>query len=144
MYTDAIEQLRSEAFFGAVTLWHNGGQATTYANLKVTNDATNEIVTPLEVELDDAYTRWQAAQAIRDSDEEAQRLTKEDVKQLLALELVKDTPDTAGAYAALQLVIAGNAKLTNAHQNTADLFGFDTNTQGGFLRAAYLLIALMS
>ena len=144
MDTEAVEQLRSEDHFGAITLSHNANQAAVYAELWVTNDDTNTIVTPLETELTDAYTRWQAAQAIRDSEAEAQRITKEDIKQLLAIELVKELPDTPALYAALQVIIGGNAKLTNAHQNTANLCGYDTGTQVGYLRAAYLLIALMS
>ena len=144
MFVEAIEQLRSENYFGTITLFHNGNQAAIYADLVVTDDDTNMIVTPLETELTDAYTRWQAAQAIRDSEAQAQALTKDDIKTLLATELVKATPDSPAAYATLQLVIGGNIRLTNAHQNTANWFGYDTATQGGYLRAAYLLIALMS
>lgn len=146
MYTAAIEQLRSENYNGflALTLSHNGNQATTYAELFVTDDDTNMIVTPPEADLTSAYARWQVEQAIRDDEAEAQQLTKDDVKALLVAELIKITPNTPAAYAALQVIIGGNVRLTNAHQNTANLFGWDTGTQAGYLRAAYLLIALMS
>ena len=78
MYTEAIDQLRTENYNGflALTLSHNGNQAATYAELFVTDDATNTIVTPLEADLTDAYTRWQAAQVIRDGQDALQASAK--------------------------------------------------------------------
>lgn len=83
-------------------------------------------------------------QSIEQEQGETQRITKDGIKKLLATELVKGSPDTAAVYAALQTLISGSAPMVNAHQNTANLFGFDTGTQAGYLRAAYLSIALMS
>lgn len=71
-YTEAIEQLRAEGWFGNITLWHNASQATSYAELDIRDDDSNISAKPSEGELDDAYTRWQAAQVILDAQDAVQ------------------------------------------------------------------------
>lgn len=143
MYVEAISQLDNEGtHFVGITLFHNGNQANTYAELVVINDDTGENVKPTEQELSDAYDRWLIVDAEQAEQQEASRITREDVKQALINELVKGTPVISVVHTEVRAFVEGNARLINAHQNTADLFGYDTSTPIGYVQAAYLLMSL--
>lgn len=66
-WAGSIQQLLSEGFFGAITLFHNGSQTTPeglslpYADLQILDDATQLSVKPSEQVLIDALARWQLA-----------------------------------------------------------------------------------
>lgn len=63
-WTNAIQQLREEGYFGDVILFHNGsskskdGVLVSYEDLEILEDATNTDVKPTKKELDSAYMRY--------------------------------------------------------------------------------------
>lgn len=155
MYTEAIEQLRSEGAFGDITLWHNGRQASNYAGLDIRDDDANISVKPSELELTDAQTRWLAAQAIRDSDAQAKNITRDDILEAIRDTLLDPTPNWGSLYSTVKSFTDSHPKLLQAIDNRiswdeiADSYTLDTSTTPGkaqWLRLAFdvMLIFMVS
>lgn len=151
IYTEAIEQLRDEGWFGTITLWHNGGQAQSYAELNIRDDGANISVKPSESELDNAYTRWQMAQDIRDSASESQRVTRDDILRLFRTEMISANPDWANLYITVKTFVEANPRLLQAVTNRiqwdeiADGYTLYTDTLAGkakWLRLVFDLLPL--
>lgn len=72
-WANAIQQLISEGYFGAVVLSHNGssrdedGLPILYAELFILDDETQTDIKPSEQVLIDALSRWQTAQLAVDA-----------------------------------------------------------------------------
>jgi hypothetical protein len=66
------------------------------------------------------------------------------IRAYLRRQLISAAPDVAAVKIQVAVYINTNPRLVNAHANIANLYAFNIATDAGYLRAALILIALMS
>ncbi len=69
---------------------------------------------------------------------------RQQIVDYLKAQLTNANPDVAAVKAHVQTLVNGNAKISTALTNIANLYNDDLNTNAGYLRAALRLIALMT
>lgn len=74
----------------------------------------------------------------------AQTICHNDIVAYLRAQLTSASPNTATIKATVQPIIEANPRLQNGITNTAALFGFDTTTNIGYMRAVMTFLAIMA
>lgn len=74
---------------------------------------------------------------------QTEQISKAQIKTYLKQQLTKDTPDNAATIAStVQTYVNANQGVLNAIERIATLYGYDTQTNAGYLRTVYILLGI--